>query len=315
MLFNRGDGRDIYNGYSYRSTLSLGGGISYADLWFYIEGSSLVFDMGASETITFDLNYYDLPQTLQIITEAMPGYDPASTNNLYNKRVQRFDLQRLVNQFRAANAADPEVTWWQLESHLAGAYLGGSNTDALGGAMAYEYGMHGSLAQLADAGIQLQLKDPLFGVAGQHIIGSNVVTGGAGDDMLIGGAGDDVIDGKTGADTMSGGLGDDTYVVDNVGDVVLENAGEGKDTIVSSVSYTLAAGVENLTLTGNSAINGTGNELDNVLIGNGADNILTGGAGNDTYVVDSVSDVIIENAGEGTDKVESAITYTLGARC
>ena len=73
-----------------------------------------------------------------------------------------------------------------------------------------------------------------------------------------------MLDGGAGADTMSGGAGNDTYVVDDAGDVVTEAAGEGTDTVRARVSYTLGANVENLTLTGTGAINGTGNALDNV---------------------------------------------------
>ncbi|MBK8918919.1 MAG: hypothetical protein IPM73_13020 [Betaproteobacteria bacterium] len=154
-------------------------------------------------------------------------------------------------------------------------------------------------------------------------------TGNAGDNTLIGnglanvlngGAGDDVLNGGAGADNLIGGQGNDTYVVDATTDVVTENAGEGIDLVQSSVTYTLAANVENLTLTGAVAINGTGNAGDNTLIGNGLANVLNGGAGsdsmaggagNDTYVVDSLGDVVIENAAEGTDLVQSSISYTL----
>jgi hemolysin type calcium binding protein len=72
--------------------------------------------------------------------------------------------------------------------------------------------------------------------------------------------------------------------VDNVGDTVIEAASAGTDTVQSSVSYTLTANVENLTLTGAAASNGTGNTLSNILTGNSANNILTGSAGNDTYI-------------------------------
>jgi Ca2+-binding RTX toxin-like protein len=119
----------------------------------------------------------------------------------------------------------------------------------------------------------------------------NAITGGAGNDVLNGGAGSDALNGGAGADALAGGLGDDIFIVDDVGDVVTENAGEGTDTIQSSVSYAIAANVEKLTLTGGAAINGTGNAANNVIVGNSADNVLAGlggadaldgGAGNDT---------------------------------
>jgi Ca2+-binding RTX toxin-like protein len=81
---------------------------------------------------------------------------------------------------------------------------------------------------------------------------------------------------------MRGGLGSDTYVVAQPADVVTENVNEGIDTVRSSLTYTLGANLENLALTGSSAINGTGNTLANVLTGNTGNNTLTGNAGNDT---------------------------------
>lgn len=88
----------------------------------------------------------------------------------------------------------------------------------------------------------------------------------------------------TGNDTMDGGSGNNTYYVDNTGDVVTESANQGIDVVNNSIAYTLGANVENLTLTGSSTINGTGNALDNILTGNSANNMLIGNAGNDTYV-------------------------------
>ena len=142
---------------------------------------------------------------------------------------------------------------------------------------------------------------------------SDILLGLDGNDALDGGAGDDTLDGGTGADVMLGGSGDDSFVVDDTGDVVTENANSGTDTVQSSITYTLGANVENLTLTGTSAINGTGNSLANTLTGNSAANILSGGTGNDLYVIDDTGDVVIENANSGTDTVQSSITYTLGA--
>lgn len=101
----------------------------------------------------------------------------------------------------------------------------------------------------------------------------------SGNDQLIGLVGNDQLDGGTGADQLIGGSGDDMYIVDDMGDVVTELVNEGVDTVRSSVTRTLEANVENLVLTGTEAINGTGNELENILTGNSAANVLTGGLG------------------------------------
>ncbi|WP_276307456.1 calcium-binding protein [Thiopseudomonas denitrificans] len=150
--------------------------------------------------------------------------------------------------------------------------------------------------------------------------GNNILEGGAGNDTLIGGAGNDLLDGGTGADIMRGGMGNDTYIVDDVGDQVIELAGQGTDLVMASIDYTLTANVENLTLTGEEDLQGTGNELNNIIIGNDGSNVLDGGLGADTligglgddiYFVDNIYDVVIENADEGIDTVISTVSYQL----
>ncbi|KGF71886.1 hypothetical protein DO97_14745 [Neosynechococcus sphagnicola sy1] len=93
------------------------------------------------------------------------------------------------------------------------------------------------------------------------------------------------------------GVDDDTYVVDDAGDVIIENANEGIDTVQSSISANLAANVENLTLIGSTATNGNGNTLDNLITGNTAANTLNGSTGNDTLLGLSGNDSLVGGAG------------------
>ena len=178
--------------------------------------------------------------------------------------------------------------------------------------------------------------------------GNDRLNGTAGRDLIEGFEGNDVLNGRAGADEMVGGAGNDTYYVDDAGDSVAELADEGTDRVISTVTYTLGDNVENLTLSGTVAIGGTGNALNNTLVGNaasntldgqGGDDRLTGGAsddiliggegndvlngsggadtmvgglGNDTYYIDEAGEAVTEQADEGTDRVISAISYTLG---
>ncbi len=179
------------------------------------------------------------------------------------------------------------------------------------------------------------------------IVGSNNLDVG---DYLAGGAGNDTLDGRGGADVMIGGDGNDTYVVDNIGDSVMElttDVASTADTVLSTVTYFIYRNIENLTLLGSGNISGSGNESNNVITGNGGsnglfgndgndrlfglggndslygqvgDDTLDGGAGNDTmyggtgndvYFVDSASDKVFEWDGQGTDRVNAAVSYSL----
>lgn len=172
--------------------------------------------------------------------------------------------------------------------------------------------------------------DIVNGLAGNDILdgrdGDDQLKGGTGNDTLRGGNGNDSLDGGAGGDNMDGGDGIDTYFVNNVGDVAAETnntANGGFDTVIATVSHTLGFAIEDLFLSGNTSINGKGNDKDNHIIGNGAANILngaagadrmTGGNGNDTYIVDNVGDVVIEDSEDpvaGIDTVNASVDFSL----
>jgi Ca2+-binding RTX toxin-like protein len=147
------------------------------------------------------------------------------------------------------------------------------------------------------------------------------ITGSSHSDALLGDNGSNVLNGAGGNDQMTGRIGNDTYYVDSNFDATIELAGQGTDTVWSTITHTLQANVEHLYLQGTGNINGSGNELANSLIGNSGNNILNGqegvdfmagGLGNDTYYVDHHDDVTIEGANAGMDIVHAYDNYTLG---
>ncbi|MBV5309941.1 calcium-binding protein, partial [Chromatium okenii] len=181
--------------------------------------------------------------------------------------------------------------------------LGGNDTiTALGG---NDTIAGGTGNDLLDGGVG---NDKLKGDAGKDKllggVGNDLIEGGVDNDVLDGGNGNDTLNGGTGKDTMTGGEGNDTYIVDNVGDKVTDvttGTKGGIDLVSSSISYVLGAEIENLTLTGESDLNGTGNKLANEINGNAGSNKLNGAAGNDTINGNEGDDTI--DGGAGVDKL------------
>ena len=135
--------------------------------------------------------------------------------------------------------------------------------------------------------------------------GNDSLTGLGGEDTLVGSRGDDTLIGGGGADELRGGDGNDLYLVDAVGDRVIEGAFDywhkDIDKVEASVSFTLSRSVDNLTLTGDGEIDGTGNALDNKIAGNSAKNILDGRAGEDILFGMGGDDFIVLEGGDGAE--------------
>ena len=189
--------------------------------------------------------------------------------------------------------------------------------------------------------------DAILSNAGNDIIyagsGNDSVYAGKGDDEINGGGGDDYLDGGAGADIMMGGPGNDRYVIDNASDLVVETISRGAggyDTIETNLTLTAPQNIEALEALGDTDIDLTGNNLSNLLLGNNGGNIikglsgvdvvlgndgddvldggfgrdkLIGGEGDDTYYVDSRSDVITESLGQGYDSVIASTSYVLSS--
>ncbi|WP_162580328.1 calcium-binding protein [Variovorax sp. PBS-H4] len=266
-----------------------------------------------------DIYYVD--NNADVVTElADEGIDAVRTNISHT-------LAANVEGLMLNTTTDINGTGNTLDNVL---YAGAGNNvlDGQGGSDYVSYIYAGSAVNVSLAATGAQATggsgfDTLWNI--ENLYGSNY------DDVLIGSPIANMLNGGIGADTLRGGAGNDIYYVDNSADVVTELANEGTDLVLGTISYTLSANVENLTLTGTAAIDATGNELDNLLTGNAANNTLSGGSGNDTlngsagadtmtggvgndiYFVDNTADAVIELAGEGTDTVRTTITHTLAA--
>jgi len=184
---------------------------------------------------------------------------------------------------------------------------------------ANEYGIFARVYRPANALVDLSGDNVLTGDGDANLLdgqgGNDQLYGLGGDDGLTGGDGNDRLDGGSGADSMTGGDGNDVYVVDNAGDIVLENAGEGTDevrTSLASASLAAYANVENLTGTSATAQSLTGNSGNNVVTGgsasdvlrlyDGGDDVANGGAGNDTlFFIGTLTAADVVNGGDGAD--------------
>ncbi len=184
IAFNRGGGADVVNASAGADdTLTLGGGMGYADLRLRKPGLDLVQDAGAGDQITFR-NWYETGVnrksvvTLQAVTDAMAGYNPAGNDRMLNRRVARSDFAGLVGRFDAARAADPALSSYAVAGALADFYLAGSDTAAIGGDLAYEYGHRNALTDIGVGAAQATLAAAGFATSAQTLQAASTLYAG-----------------------------------------------------------------------------------------------------------------------------------------
>jgi Ca2+-binding RTX toxin-like protein len=312
-------------------------------------GGDVVVELEGQGVDTVDLSQYTgiefyLPDHVEVLDAR---YAPAGSN-------ERIYLSgnAISNTVYGASSRSSWIGGYEGDDTLVGAsgndtFWGGTGSDSMWGGAGDDMYSVDVVTDVVDEGINGGIDTvqsdvtytlttnienlSLYGIRNLDGTGNeldNVLTGSFGANRLIGNAGNDRLDGRGESDTMLGGIGDDVYVVDVSTDVVTENAAEGIDTVLSSVTFTLSGNVENISLTGTDTVDATGNALANVITGNSANNTLTGEAGNDTldggsgtdsmvggsgddtYYVERTADVVTETSGNGTDTVITTVTLT-----
>jgi hypothetical protein len=153
----------------------LAGGIDYADLALSRTGDDLTLTTGENESITFK-DWYTNPNNhsvanLQIVVEGSSDYDAASPDSLLNQKVAQFDFDAMVGRFDAAQTANPDLSKWALSSALLDFHLGSSDTAAIGGDLAYQYGRYGDMSGMSVNAAQSLLASAQFGSASQALQG------------------------------------------------------------------------------------------------------------------------------------------------
>ncbi len=169
LAFNKRDGGDSVVRLGRGSTVSMGGGTLYANLSLEARGTALLLKTGAQHYMFFS-DWYDSPaskpvSTLQIVIEGSRDYDVASTDPMRNQKIQTFDFLGLVADYDAAG----HPRNYDVAAALAAHRIGGSDTAAIGGSIAYEYALSGTLGTLTYSQMQSVINDPDFGISAQSI--------------------------------------------------------------------------------------------------------------------------------------------------
>lgn len=350
IVFGHGYGHDtlVAHDASLARSIRFNADVSPADLKVVRAGADVVISLGVDDSLTVtgfypdptaavskeligNLQFADGTRIEQGIVDALA----AGSLDLFASRGKNLVFGSPGAESLSANSSDSAIYGLEGNDSIAGSsgadiLDGGAGVDTLVGADGDDTYMVDDAADVvvenAGAGADSVYSSTSYALAANVenlILTGTDASSGTGNELanwMQGNAAGNTLDGGAGADSLLAGAGDDLYIVDDLGDFVVENAAEGSDTVHSSVWYTLTENTENLVLTGTAAISGYGNSLANWMQGNAADNTLDGragadsmlaGWGNDTYFVDDLGDLVVEDAGQGIDSVYSSVSYTL----
>ncbi len=328
-IFRRGGGRDVV-----RDTRSSGDsdlvyldglGASDVELGWTADGSLRIRVIDTGDALIFDQHFVaSSPNKLEWIRFADGAlYDAATIERLARPNMDEYLTGTSANDVIDGGGGNDQISGGPGDDTLRGGtgddtLIGDAGADSMDGGLGNDLffvdsvgdvvteasgggtdRISSSISSLLPANVENLTLTGTLAINGTGNALDNVLVGNSASNRLDGGAGNDSLNGGAGIDTMLGGAGDDTYTVDNASDVVTENANEGTDLVIASVSRTLGANQEHLTLSGASAINGTGNTLNNAIKGNAGNNTLNGAAGTDVLQGGAGNDVLTDTSGRG----------------
>ncbi len=344
--FDKGDGNDIIMDYNGKDKIVLGKSIKEEDVKYFRNNKDLIISINNMEDSITVLNWF-LKDDYKIETIEYSSSGSVVTSEYINE-ILSTTIATGYDDVIIGNDKDNIIDGLAGNDYIEGrggndTIIGGLGKDIMKGGLGNDIYYVDNIKDevienenegndTINASVSYELPDnvenlTLIGIGNINAKGNNL------DNVIIGNDGDNILDGNAGTNTLKGGKGNDTYIINssNANDIINENTDEGIDTVKSSISYTLNAdNVENLILTGEGNIDGTGNNLDNyiegnnknnilkggsgndVLYGGGGSDVLYGGTGNDTYIIDTLDAQIIENSNEGIDTVITNINYALG---